>query len=116
MKPNKLLLIIVLICITPMLILSTNNDVTIVSQLPAIKTTVKMEKTNVTSALGLAIDDDYFDIKIKIPNYKVSIDSNQNIIITSENTSFILDKKGTKNTTKYTVSNTAKIINIITRL
>ena len=116
MKPNKLLLIIVMICITPLFILSTNNDVTIVSQLPVIKTTPKIEKANATSALGLTINDDYFNIKVKIPNYKVSIASNQKIVITSDSVSFILDEKGTKNTTKYTISNTAKIIKIITRL
>ena len=47
MKPNKLLLIITLICITPLLIMSTNNDVEIVSHLqPINNSNTKVTKNN----------------------------------------------------------------------
>ncbi|MEM5540888.1 hypothetical protein [Olleya sp. AS48] len=109
MKPNKLLLIVTIICITPLLIMSTNNEVEIVSHLEPVKNT----KTTKNNTLDLEIGDQYFDIKIKVPHFKVASNANQNVVINTTNHSFILDQKATKNTTKYTVSNVAKITNII---
>lgn len=111
MKPNKLLLIITLICITPLLIMSTNNDVEIVSHLqPINNSNTKVSKNN---TLDLEIGDEYFDIKIKVPHYSVSKNANQNVVINTKKHTFILDEKATENTNKYNVSNIAKITNII---
>ena len=109
MKPNKLLLIITLICITPLLIMSTNNDVEIVSHLEPVENT----KSTKNNTLDLEIGDEYFDIKIKVPHYSVSKNANQNVVINTNKHTFILDEKATENTNKYNVSNIAKITNII---
>ena len=117
MKPNKILLIITTLCIMPLLIMSTNNEVKIVGQLAPIKTTKtnnnKDKSTVINQALGLTVNDTYFDIKIKVPNYTIKTNNNQNVVITAQDTVFVLDQKATEDLTKYTVNNLARITKIV---
>ena len=117
MKPNKILLIITTLCIMPLIIMSTNNEVKIASHLPPIKTTKTTNNTDKTTsinqALGLTVNDTYFDIKVKVPNYTVKTNNNQNVVITTQDTVFVLDQKATEDLTKYTINNLAKITKIV---
>ena len=111
MKPNKLLLIITIICVTPLIIMSTNNDVEIVSQLKPVPNTVTKAKAN-SNELDLEVGDNYFDIKVKVPHYNILAEPNNNIVIESKDHTFTLDKKATITTTKYNIDQASKIINI----
>ncbi|MBL7560630.1 hypothetical protein JAO71_12550 [Olleya sp. YSTF-M6] len=115
MKPNKILLLITLICVTPLIIMSTNNDVQIVSKLkPISDNSINSQNTAYNNSTDLKIGDSYFDIKVKVPHFKIN-NKTKNVSINSPSNIYILDQTAHKDLTKYTIANTVKIIDIITK-
>lgn len=117
MKLYKVILLITFICITPLLIMSTNSIINTHNNAKMTQNTTAITTPNSSSsrehALDLKIGDIYFDIKVKVPHYKVSKNMNNNVVLISKKAVITLDAVAHKKTNKYTVSNTAKITNIV---
>ncbi len=110
MKPNKILLIITLLLVTPLIIMSSNNEVEIVDSLDPIQNTKQVEPKKNSDTLD--IGDSFFDIKVKVPYYNVTINSDQNVVVKTKSKWFMLDYTTTKDIDNYDVPNTSKIIKI----
>ncbi|WP_299383308.1 hypothetical protein [uncultured Lacinutrix sp.] len=117
MKLYKVILLITFICITPLLIMSTNSIINTHNNAKMTQNTTAITTSNSSSsrehALDLKIGDIYFDVKVKVPHYKISKNMNNNVVLISKKAVITLDEIVHKNTNKYTVSNTAKITNIV---
>lgn len=117
MKLYKVILLITFICITPLLIMSTNSNINTFNNAKMIQKTSAATSSISTSlrkhTLDLKIGDIYFDVKVKVPHYKVSKNTTNNVILISKKAVITLDEIAHKNTNKYTISNTAKITNIV---
>ena len=116
MKLYKIILLITFICITPLLIMSSNSIINTSNNANMQQNTTAITTPNSSSSrehvLDLKIGDIYFDVKVKVPHYKISKNTNNNVVLISKNVVITLDAVAHKNTNKYTVSNTAKITNI----
>lgn len=109
MNPNKLLSIIVILCILPLIVMTANSGVEVVDNLEPLN---NIKSTVLSKDKTLKVGDDYFDIKVKLPKYKVVANLDKPVIITSNELIIELDTIATRNTTKYTIPNNTKITKI----
>ncbi|WGD35627.1 hypothetical protein [Olleya sp. YS] len=109
MNPNKLLSIIVILCILPLIVMTANSGVEVVDNLEPLHNNNQAEQSiNKTLKVG----DAYFDVKVKVPNYKIVKTVNKPIVISTNKLTIELDEVATNNTTKYNISNNSKITKI----